>query len=331
MTTHDWRDASAHEIEELLTAEVDRWRRRLDWDIAEAWRAVGPARVSGVLPGALVRDRRGRIAGWTWFLLHGESLQIGSIVADRAEVTAALVVAALESREARCASRVAVCVREAAPGLREILASRGFDVVDYEYLSRPAGGGDHRRASDVAAHRPWSPDDIVPAATLCAKAYGRGEGEGIRAFAPGGTREEWQDYVAGLALRSSCGAVIGDASRVVDRAPGGVAGFILTTSIAPSTAHVAQVAVDPEAQGQGVGRHLLASALEVVDRQGFARTTLLVSAANARARAMYAAFGFLPRASFVVAVRASRPAMARRVPQSAFRDRPGTGAGSAGA
>jgi ribosomal protein S18 acetylase RimI-like enzyme len=305
MTTHDWRDASSHEIEEVLAAEVDRWRRRLDWDIAGAWSALDPERVAGLLPGALVRDRGGRIAGWTWFLLHGDSLQIGSIVADRPEATSALVAAALESREARCASRVAVCVREAAPGLREALRTRGFDVVDYEYLSRAACAADARASETDDGLRPWAAGDVVPAASLCARAYGTGEGEGIRAFAPGGTREEWQDYVAGLALRSSCGVVIGDASRVVERRDGDLAGFILTTSIGDRTAHVAQIAVDPAAQGQGVGRQLVAAALASVDREGFGRTTLLVSAANTRAKSMYAKFGFLPRASFVVAVRAA--------------------------
>jgi ribosomal protein S18 acetylase RimI-like enzyme len=308
MTASDWREASAADVERLLTAEVHAWRRSLDWDVAREWRVLEPARVSGVLPGVVVRDRHGRIAGWTWFLLHGESLQIGAIGAVDQTATASLIDAALASGEARRAVRVALCVRDAAPGLRAVLAARGFDLADYHYLCLADGStapAIPSPAHDGQRDRLWASADIPAAAALCARAYDASPG--VRAFAPGGTAVEWHDYVSGLVVRASCGPLVDDASWVVPTGTEGeLSGVIFTTRIAPRTAHVAQVAVDPGAQGQGIGRRLLGRAIAAARAQGLARATLLVSAANARAGALYAAVGFTNQASFVVGARAQR-------------------------
>jgi len=63
----------------------------------------------------------------------------------------------------------------------------------------------------------------------------------------------------------------------------------------PSHRHVRQVnglAVDPAAQGRGVGRALLVAVIEEARRRGARRLTLQVLATNTGARALYASCGF---------------------------------------
>ena len=56
-------------------------------------------------------------------------------------------------------------------------------------------------------------------------------------------------------------------------------GFLLATRISPTMAHVAQVAVDPEQQGRGLGNALLARHLEGATAAGLA-SSLLVTRDN---------------------------------------------------
>jgi ribosomal-protein-alanine N-acetyltransferase len=60
--------------------------------------------------------------------------------------------------------------------------------------------------------------------------------------------------------------------------------------------------VDPDRQGTGLGAELIRQTVGVLAARGFERVTLLVSAANVRAQALYSHFGFRERGAFVVAV-----------------------------
>lgn len=63
----------------------------------------------------------------------------------------------------------------------------------------------------------------------------------------------------------------------------------------PSHAHVLVInglAVDPERQGNGLGRRLIAAALDEARSRGARKVSLRVLASNARARRLYKACGF---------------------------------------
>lgn len=59
-------------------------------------------------------------------------------------------------------------------------------------------------------------------------------------------------------------------------------------------AHVPYLFVDPEFQGHGIGRELLARAVEAARAAGFARATLVTAAANTRAQLFYEREGWTP-------------------------------------
>jgi ribosomal protein S18 acetylase RimI-like enzyme len=303
MICQDWRTCASSEIAPLLAAEVRAWRRELDWDVTEAWSVVEPARCAGSLPGFVVRDRDGRPAGWTSFLLHRTSLQVLAFVAASDEAASALVDAILSSREAAAADVSLFCVRAASPGLRDVLASRAFDVEDYRYLSLALVPDRMAPIDDDAGEhiRPWR-DDACAMVRLCERAYA-GQ-PGVRAFALSGTREEWAEYLVGLLSGPGCGWFAPELSHVVPAADDAdLIGGVIVTDLGPSTAHIAQIAVDPTYRGQGWGRRLVRAAGWAAFTRGYTQMTLLVSASNGGAMALYAREGFGDRATFLVATR----------------------------
>jgi GNAT superfamily N-acetyltransferase len=307
MTVVDWRTCADHEVAPLLAAETGAWRRELDWDVTEAWRVVEPARRGGQLPGFVLRDDRGRAIGWTAFLLHRTSLQVLAFAAPDAQVAETLVDAILASPEAASAESVIFCVRATASPLRPVLEPLEFQVDPYRYLSLDLHALFHSTtpASPPAARphvtRPWD-DDAGAFERLCARAYA-GSQE-IRAFAPSGSAEEWRDYVGSLLSGPGCGWFRPALSYVVpDRRPGVLLGAVFVTDLGLSTAHVAQIVVDPSHRGAGIATCLLRAAARAAYEQGYARMTLLVSAANRPAEHAYARMGFRERSAFAVATR----------------------------
>jgi ribosomal protein S18 acetylase RimI-like enzyme len=299
----DWCQLSSAEAHALIDAEARAWAAELDWDVVEAWRHLEPARAAGRLPGLAYRDPSGRLTGWCCYLVHQNTLQMAMLVAEHRDVTAALVAAVLESAEAATARSWALCVRQAAPGLKAALAGHGFRVARYRYLSAAPGV-----AADVPPGvRAWRPTDIAPAARLLARAYTHSSD--VRAFAVHDTADEWRDYTEGLVTRPGCGQFVPGASFVLDvpapaaggrRANAMLDGAILTTDLGCRTAHVAQIAVDPAARGLGLGRALMTATMTAAAARGFERVTLLVADANHVAARLYETLGFRDRAVFLV-------------------------------
>jgi ribosomal protein S18 acetylase RimI-like enzyme len=304
---HDWRLLRVAEAVPLVEAEACRWAAELDWDVSDAWRHLEPARVSGRLAGLVYREPSGRVAGWCCYLVHQGTLQVAMLVADTREVTAALLTGVVNSPEASAARSHAICVRQAAPGLRQVLAAHGFGVTKYRYLAGPPS----TPVELLPGVRSWRSSDVGAAPQLFSRAYP--DAQEVRAFAVHGTPEEWRDYTDGLVTRLGCGRFLPEASFVVDvpsAAPrprqlaesDDLDGAILTTDLGRGTAHVAQIAVDPIARGLGFGRTLMTAAMASAASRGFSRLTLLVAEANAPAARVYETLGFRDRATFVVAL-----------------------------
>jgi ribosomal protein S18 acetylase RimI-like enzyme len=122
-----------------------------------------------------------------------------------------------------------------------------------------------------------------------------------RPFAPRGGADAWIDYARQLITGTGCGRLAPDACVAVPGGPNRLLAVAIVTIIAEGTAHLAQIAVDPQLQGKGVGSQLLEAGCALAGRAGAERITLLVGGKNARARAMYEGARFEPRASFVAA------------------------------
>lgn len=136
----------------------------------------------------------------------------------------------------------------------------------------------------------WTDGDMAPAAALLRAAYPQDLGS---LFATRGTAAEWRAYVALLVTLGPCGVFQREWSRVI-RDGGGLLGVALMTWMAPRTAHLAQLAVRPDAQRRGLARRLVQESAAAARAAGCRELTLLVARRNEPARRLYESLGFTP-------------------------------------
>lgn len=294
MILNDWRAASTAAVARLYAEETERWRRDLRWDIAPQWAAVEAARASGQLPGCLAQSRTGDTLGWSFYVRHRDALQVGALVADSPATTARLVNAILTSPDAQSASSVMMFGYFAAPGLDGCLAPYGYSVESYRYLQKTLSADepapplvvrtyDHTHATALTNLLVASYDVVDP----------------MRPFAKTGRREEWVEYVTQLTVANGCGTFQPAMSPVCSDGRHGLEAAALVTRIAPTVAHLAQVAVHPVMRGRKIGRQLVSNAMAAAARQGCERFTLLVSERNETAIRLYERLGCDATARFV--------------------------------
>lgn len=290
----DWTRLPSVEMAECFRREAARWRGQLDWDTTGTWNILDGGRRNGRVPGLVSRDQSGAVAGWTYYLLHGGELQIGALVAASQETAAALLDAVLSSPSASLARRTLFFAYTEAPGMMEVLAQRGFHVGLAQYLVRDLAVS----ASVTEALPTWCDEALGDVAEVLRVAYGV---DSRRAFAPSGALADWRHYVQQLTLATGCGQFLPELSPLASAAGGGLDGAAIVTRVSATTAHLAQLAVRPQAGGTGLGRRLLAAVMDGVASHGFRRLSLLVSDTNIRARRLYAHQGFELRGAFVTA------------------------------
>jgi len=295
MNVIDWRELPAAAIAQLLDTEARWWRAHLGWDLGPAFAGVEPARVSGELPGIVVTDGTGKVGAWGFFTGDDDVVQIGAMGATDAAAADQLVRTIVSASEEVGATAVVAFVRPGTVGITEALAASGFAVDVYRYLEAPT-----RHFRGFAAElRTCSPADFPNLPRLFERAYK--ESRELRPFAPRGTSREWATYVGQLLHTRGCGDFQLRASVVSGVAPLDCAALV--TAIGDSTAHLAQVAVDPSARKRGLGQRLIEAAASSARARGFSSMTLLVSAANGPAQALYDRMGFRQCAAFIAAVR----------------------------
>jgi mycothiol synthase len=300
----EWRDASPGEVAPLYAAERERWLSTLDWDPADALAIIEEGRVGGHVAGWIVQDDDGRPMGWTFYVLHNSSLQIGGLVAERPGAARCLLDAILDSPEATLAHNLSCFLFPDASGIASALVRQRFALRNSLYLIRSVDAAPpiHRQAGD---ERAWKPEDLAATVRILSTAY---DGiPGAACFAPTGRREEWANYAWQLIRTRGCGRFDAALSRIV-MAPGSSepAGAVLSTWINEETIHIGQLAVMPACRRQGMAERLLESVFASASEAGARRVTLMVDAQNAPAVRLYTRLGFKERASFIYGSRAAR-------------------------
>jgi len=291
----DWRIAEASDLDDAFAAEILRWQHALGWDASAAWAQVDAACRAGTLPGFVAMDAAERIAGWTFFVRHGQTLQIGALMAADAGVTGLLLDAVLTSSLAEDAASVIFFGFSTAPGLEALLASRGFDVERYLYLERSTSG---LGAGPAAAS--WREGHREAVTDLLASSY---DDSRARAFAREGGIEGWREYLSQILTGIGCGTFLPEGCQLIEAGDGRLDAAVLTTRIGDDTVHLPQVAVARHARGQGLAARLVMAALNTARDAGLSRATLLVGERNAAARHVYDKLGFVETAAFVSATR----------------------------
>lgn len=296
----DWRDIDAAAVEPLYEREASRWQHALGWDTTAAWIAVESARRAGRVPGWVAFTGR-EPCGWAFGHLEGRTLQIGGLIADDAATTRRLLDAALTSPEATLATDVRCFFWPVTGAAPAALSRQRFTVSRSLYMVASCEGWADRGV--LADAREWCHDDFVPAARLLACAY---DGTAASALlAPGGTSAAWAQYLRRLIQTTGCGLFMPALSRVI-AAREHLAGLALVTRLSGSTAHLAQLAIDPAARGRGHGAALTDQARAGAARAGFRTLSLLVEEENVAARALYARAGFTTQAVFIAAAKRIR-------------------------
>ena len=288
MTLLEWSSLPAGTLRVLYEREASRWRSVLGWDTTSSWATIEAARVGWALPGVACCDRKGLVRGWAYFMRRGDVVEIGGLVADGPDVTAALLDAIVHD----AAGPISGFVFATAPGLREALSERGIGIERFSYLTRPTNRIPFGRSN--AGLRRWRTEDIDFSAALLRDAYG----DAGRLFAPDNSLIEWRTYVQNLLAYSGCGVLRPDLSRVIE-SNGHVAALALVTSLASDTAHLAQLAVSPEARRHGLARALVADTLKSAHAAGYPQLSLLVSNHNTSACRLYDSWGFSERGEFI--------------------------------
>jgi ribosomal protein S18 acetylase RimI-like enzyme len=292
----DWRALPREQMDRLYLAEAARWSAALEWDTTAGWIEVERGRTLGTVGGVVALDERGTPAGWSYFLTHGGTLQIGGLVAATDALAQPMIEWILSRPEHALLDRVSLFAYADAPGLASILRGHGLSIERYWYLARELRREAVPRLSDA---RPWRADDLAATAELFARAYP--SVDDARPFVPQGGIAEWTEYVAQLTTGTGCGRLLPEACIAVPGGPNRLLAVALTTTIGESTAHLAQIAVDPQMQGRHVGSQLLEAACALAGHSGADRLTLLVGGRNTRARTLYESARFEAAASFVAA------------------------------
>jgi len=324
MSVRDWRSLARSEVDPWYRAEEAWWQRTLAWETAANWALIEDARTAGTLPGLLAVDadasgpagegNAGSASGWAFYLIHRGILQIGALTTHHPHAADQLLDAILAVAAAARARGVMAFVPDADAWLEARLAAHGFAVRPFLYLMRPVD--DPAIAGATPDGGGYRPERLTDVAALLQQAYPGADP--ARPFAPEGSGEAWLDYVGQLIAHTGCGVFEPEGSVLVDHpdrpdrpdasAPGRtgapLAGAVLATRLAPLTGHLAQVAVHPGAQGQGLGPAMVQTAVERLAARGCARVSLLVAADNLTAVRMYRRLGFEESGRFLSAWRA---------------------------
>jgi ribosomal protein S18 acetylase RimI-like enzyme len=307
MILRDWREADPAALRECYERERQHWLDGLSWDTTWTWATVEQARFARGLPGFLAIDGDGRVQGWTFYVIDDGIAHIGGLVAETDAVTRALLDGILHGSQQAGAAATACFVLDRAVGLPAALEQHGFALERFFYLSLPLDGAQASAgASALAADDvddvsdAWRDGDLQRVATLLDASYDAGAG---RHFAPDGN---WEKYTTGLVEQAGCGVFDTSLTRIV-RAHTGLRGAVLVTTVSPSAAHIAQLAVHPDRRGRGLASRLVHDAAERSASAGKTELTLLVGEQNAAARSLYDSLGFSQKATFLAARREETP------------------------
>lgn len=307
ITLDDWRHAPADIVASLYEEECARWHGSLGWDYHPTCSLIENARQSGRLPGFLARDADGEIAGWAYYLLHHDMLQIGNLVTRREVVARALLDAIACGPDARHARRLSCFLFPCDRFVEGALRRAGFSLLRHAYMQRALGETvscateGARQGADEYALRPWAADLVPGVVTLISAAYERSRE--MRCFAPDGDMGQWATYVHQLVNTPACGHFDRGLTCAVERPDGTLVAAMLVTTLSARVAHIAQMAVDSEHRRRGIGEWMVRVANERARQAGYQKMTLLVSESNDRARRLYDRLGFQQSAEFLFADR----------------------------
>jgi len=293
--TRSLAEVSARDLRPLLDEESEYWSEELFWDFTDVCAAVASGLDRRSLTGRVVQDGPRSLAYCYYMLDTGRAI-VGSLFAGapfRGQgIEEALLEAVLADAKGCPGNDRIECQTLFSTALDSDrhFERAGFSSRQRHYLLREL-----REPIQLPPHgfrlRTFRRDDLVAAARIIHLSHAGSLDAALNLTY--GTVQSCRSFVETLVLRAGCGRFDPEASAIVDGA-----GVVLASHLSATNGHICQVSVAPEAQCKGLGRVLVASALEAFRRQGLKTASLSVTVDNARAYDLYTHLGFRMRKAF---------------------------------
>ncbi len=285
-----------YELRSMWDREVRLWRERFDWDVTTAMSALERAVDRGGLVGKAIRCD-GVTAAYAYYVVEGDrgvisGLRVSSGFRD-SEIGRMMLHAILEDFYRRRVRRIEtqfVCFD--APWLAECFEAEGFQTFWRDFLRRTVSRG---KPNAVSSSRvlllPWTAWNLSEMAALMERAHRGGADAEMNELYR--TSSGCRLLLNNIVRQRGCGKALAEVSTVArEPSTDAAAGFAIVTEIAKGHGHLAQVAVDPTFQQQGVGGLLLRNTLDRFASIGIRTLSLMVSRDNDRALRLYRTLGF---------------------------------------
>ena len=292
------------ELEGLWHHEEQWWREHLLWDISHPLAALRRVVGRRGVPGKAVRVGT-QTVGYTYYVIAGSLGVLAGLVVAPAwnipEVGESLLQATIEAIRQQGVRRIeSPCVSMASPWLVPVCERAGLQAAWRAFLRVKLAGADASVQSPAPVQlEPWWEMHVQEAAAIMQAAYQTTVDVGLNMLYR--TVEGCRNVLDNLLQQGGCGPLVAEAS-VCARYRGQGIGFVVVTEIAPRQGHLAQVAVLPAYQRQGVGRMLVNHCLTQLAARHFDTLSLIVSRANHRALRLYQTMGLQEILAFPVFV-----------------------------
>ncbi len=309
----DIRHFSSRQLRPLLEQEAAVWQERLSWDYRNSTELLLQYLDSRVLPGFVALDR-GQVCGFSFCVYEGAKAVIGDAYALPTASTSALEITRLLLRHLlelilntpniqRVESQLLLYDEGT---IDTTFTEAGFKLYPRLFLecdliaansSLAASGLAAVPAITSQAIRRWSGVFYQAAAELILRCYAGHPDSDINdqyRTLHGSLR-----FLHNIVRFPGCGVFDPNASWLLTE-PGtnSLVGVLLASTVAPGVAHITQLCIAPELRGKGLGRQLLAHAIDHLRRAGFRAITLTVTEQNTAAVELYRQVGFYTRHRF---------------------------------
>ena len=297
-------DVPSQDLDRLWHYEAQWWQETFLWGIASPLAALRRVVERRGVPGQAVYAGS-QAGGYAYYMVTGTlGILSGLVVLPEWRTQAVgetLLQATLGALHKHNLTRLeSPCMSMASAPMVPIFEQAGFRTYWREFLRVEL-----RHALRPTPHPspgqlvPWHTNAMSDDANIMASAYAETVDVDLNRLYH--TTAGCQTILDDLVSQGGCGRLVPEASARM-YVHGEAAGFILVTEISPRQGHLAQIAVAPAHQKQGLGQALLGYCLSQLATLQFHTLSLIVSQANTRALYMYKAVGMQPVLSFPVFV-----------------------------
>jgi len=307
MNIVDLRQTSVRQLEPLLEEEARHWHDELHWDYRSALDLIKRFLDAHALAGCVAFEN-GAAIGYSFYVMEDQKGLIGGLYVS-AKSSQAVVgrrlleellfsmraiphLTRIEAQLMPFSGPVEIPLRD--QGFR--LYSRQFMLLDLQNLPEARRGASAGMRLDR-----WNDRYFEPCAKLIYLSYANHvDGEINDQYC---SRAGALKFLKNIILLPGCGHFVPAASFVL-RQPGGeeLVAAVLTSEVSPGVGHTTQICVLPGYQGHGLGRMLMLTSAEALNKTNFRELTLTVTSENHVAVQLYEKLGFTTIRTFTAGV-----------------------------